>query len=154
MHSTVGNMLRTVISTHPPEDVAQAYEIVDSTLASAQYAICAAIHRTLQISPGALVFQQDMLLPIPIISDYNNLRHRRQTLIDDNNRRENLRRRFRDYEPGDEILKIVYNPATLQERAIGPFIIQQVHVNGTITIFRAKDIYERLNIRRVKPYRR
>jgi hypothetical protein len=95
-----------------------------------------------------------MLLPIPIIADYNNLRNRRQTLIDENNRRENLRRRFRDYEPGDEVLKIVYNPATLQERAIGPFVIQQVHVNGTLTILRANDVYERINIRRVRPYRR
>ena len=154
MHSPVGDMLRTILSTHPPRDVAEAYEIVDSALASAQFAIRAAIHRTLQISPGALVFQRDMLLPIPIIADCNVLRNRRQTLIDENNRRKNLRRRFRDYEPGDEILKIVYNPSTLQERAIGPFIIQQVHVNGTITILRANDIYERINIRRVRPYRR
>jgi hypothetical protein len=87
MHSTVGNMLCTVLSTHPPEDVAQAYEIVDRTFASAQYAICAAIHRTLQISPGALVFQRDILLPIPIIADYNNLCHCCQTLINANNRR-------------------------------------------------------------------
>ena len=72
MHSTIGDMLRTTVSTHPPRDVAEAYEIVDSSLASAQYAIRAAIHRTLQISPGALVFQRDMLLPIPIIADYNN----------------------------------------------------------------------------------
>jgi transposase InsO family protein len=155
MHSTVGNMLRTVLSTHPQGDVADAYESVDSTLVSAQYAICAAIHRTLQISPCALVFKRDMLLPIPIIADYNNLRHRRQTLIDDNNRRKNLCRRFHDYEPGDhEILKIVYNPATLQERAIGPFVVQQVHGNGTLTILRTNDIYECINIRRVKPYRR
>ena len=154
MHSTVGDMLRSIISSHPPGDVAEAYEIVDSALASAQYAIRSAIHRTLQISPGALVFHRDMLMPIPIIADYNVLRNRRQTIIDENNRRENLRRRFRDYEPGDEILKLVYNPATLADRAIGPFIVQQVHVNGTITILRANDIYERINIRRIKPYRR
>ena len=94
MHSTVGDMLRTIILTHPPRDVAKAYEIVNSTLASAQYAICAAIHRTLQISPGALVFCHNLLLPIPIIADYNVLRNRRQTLIDENNRRKNLSPRF------------------------------------------------------------
>jgi hypothetical protein len=154
MHSTVGDMLRTILSTHPPNDAAELYETIDSILASAQYAIRAAIHRTLQISPGALVFHRDMLLPIPIIADYNLLRNRRQTLIDVNNRRENLRRRFHDYEVGDEVLKLTYKPATLEERASGPFIIQQVHVNGTITILRANDIYERINIRRVRPYRR
>jgi hypothetical protein len=73
MYITIGNMLRTTVSTHPPRDVTEADEIVDSSLASAQYAICAAIHRTLQIPPGALVFQRDMLLPIPIIADCNNL---------------------------------------------------------------------------------
>jgi hypothetical protein len=90
MHSTVGDMLRTIILTHPPRDVAKAYEIVDSTLASAQYAIRAAIHCTLQISPRALVFHRDMLTPIPIIANYNILRHHHQTLIDENNRRENF----------------------------------------------------------------
>ncbi len=154
MHSTVGDILCTIISTHPPRDVAEAYKIVNCTLASAQYDIPTAIHRTLQISPGALVFHRDMLLPIPIIADYNVLCNGRQTLIDTNNRRENLCRRFHDYEPGDEVLKLVYNPSTLQERAVGPFIIQQVHVNGTITILRANDIYERINICHVRPYRR
>jgi hypothetical protein len=61
-----------------------------------------------------------------MIADYNNLCNCRQTLINKNNRRENLRRRFRDYKGEDEILKIVYNPDSLQERAIGPFVIQQV----------------------------
>mgnify|MGYP007013034845 CR=1 FL=1 len=65
-----------------------------------------------------------------------------------------FRRGFRDYEPGDEVLKIVYNPSTLQERVIDPFVIQQVHVNGTITIIRANDIYEHINIRRFHPYHR
>jgi hypothetical protein len=151
MHSTIGDMLRTTVSTHSPRDVAEAYEIVNSSLASVQYAIHAAIHRTLQISPGALVFQRDMLLPIPIIAHYNNFRNHCQTLIGKNNRRKNLRRRFHDYEPGDEILKIVYNPDSLQERAIGPFVIQQVHVNDTITILRANDIYECSSIHRVRP---
>ncbi len=43
------------------------------------------MHRTLGVSPGALVFQLDMLLPIPVLADYNLIRQRRQTVIDDNN---------------------------------------------------------------------
>jgi hypothetical protein len=95
-----------------------------------------------------------MLLPIPIIANYNNLCHHCQTLIDNNKCHKNLCRRFSDYKLGDEILKIVYSPATLQEHAIGPFIIQQVHVNGTLTTLSANNIYERINIRRVRPYPR
>ncbi len=38
-------------------------------------------------------------------------------------------------------------PAGLDARGLGPFIIAQVHANGTVTI-------KRLNIRRLHPYRR
>ena len=46
---------------------------------------------------------------------------------------------------GDEILILRKDPATLQERGFGPFVVEQVHVNGTVTITRAPGIYERIN---------
>ena len=95
-----------------------------------------------------------MLLPIPVLTDYNLIRQRWQTIIDENNRRANLRRVFKDYTIGDEVLVKTYNPAKLQERAEGPFRVAQVHVNGTITIDRAPNVQERINIRRIRPYRR
>ena len=64
-----------------------------------------------------------------------------------------MRRRTFDYQPGDQILILTNNPTTLQDRGIGPFTIIQVHTNGTITIQRTPHIVERINIRRVKPYR-
>jgi hypothetical protein len=54
----------------------------------------------------------------------NPLRNHRQTIIDENNCHKNLRCRFKDYELRDEMLKLVYNPASLEERDIGPFVIQ------------------------------
>ena len=51
------------------------------------------VHQTLNVSPGALVFGRDMLLPIPVLAD-NLIRERCQAIIDEHNRRENLRRRF------------------------------------------------------------
>ncbi len=48
-------------------------------------------------SPGAMFFGRDMLLPIPTTTDFNLIPQRRQTVIDENNRRANLRRRFHDY---------------------------------------------------------
>jgi hypothetical protein len=46
MYITVGDMLFiTIIHSNPPQDVAEAYEMVDSVLASStQYAMCATIH--------------------------------------------------------------------------------------------------------------
>jgi transposase InsO family protein len=152
MHSTVGDMLRTLCRSNPPANVATAIEMVDSALASAQYGLRTAVHRTLGVSPGALVFQRDMLLPIPILADYHMIRERRQTVIDDNNRRENLRRRYRDYEVGDEVLIFTQNPASLEERSTGPHVVEQVHSNGTLTIQRSPNVFDRLNIRRLRPY--
>ena len=75
-------------------------------------------------------------------------------MIDENNRRANLRPIFKDYVAGDEVLVHTYNPATLQERAEGPFCVAQVHVNGTLNIDRGPNVQERINIRHVHPYRR
>ena len=75
------------------------------------------------------------------------------TIIDDNARRANLRRRFRDYLVGDSVLLIVKDPATLQERVQGPFTVAQVQVNRTVTMERAPGVHERINIRRIRPHR-
>ena len=152
MHKTCGDMLRTFVRENPPRDVATAIDLVDQVLASAQRALRVATHTTMRISPGTLVFHRDMLLPIPVQADYNLLRARRQAVIDDNNRRANLRRRFKDYTNGDQVLLFTIDRATLQERAIGPFPVVDVHVNGTITIQREQNVVERVNIRRVRPY--
>jgi hypothetical protein len=81
-----------------------------------------------------------MLLPIPIIADYNLLCNHRQIIIDENNHHEKLCRRFKNYEPGNEILKIVYNPASLEEHAIGAFVIQQVYADSTLTSLHANNV--------------
>ena len=45
------------------------------------------------------------------------------------------------------------NPNKLDPRFIGPFVIQVVHANGTLTIARTEHVSERINLRRVRPYR-
>ena len=94
-----------------------------------------------------------MLLPIPVLADLNLLRERRQVIIDDNNRRANLRRRFHDFNIGDQVLLLSQSKSKLAPKAIVPFSILQVHVNGTITIEQAPGVHEQVNIRRVKPCR-
>lgn len=151
MHKTVQDMLNTTLR-HEHQDVATVLELIDKCIASAIRALRAATHHTMQISPGAIVFHRDMMLPIPILADYNLLRQRRQAVIDENNRRANLRRRFRDYHIDDQVLLMVKDPATLGDKTTGPFRVHLVHVNGTLTIERDPGIYERVNIRRLKPF--
>lgn len=153
LHSTVGDILRTLLREQPPQNVAQAYELIDAALASAQYAVRVAVNRALGHSPGAIVFHRDMFHPIPLLINYNMIRDKRQVQIDDNNRRANLKRRFMDYQPGQQVLVLKYNPSKLEDKAIGPFTIHQIHVNGTVTIQRTPFVRERINIRRIRPYR-
>jgi transposase InsO family protein len=156
LHQTIENALRTILHAHIPVNQVDAASIIDSCFATARFAVRSAVHRTLNISPGAMVFQRDMILPIPLIADFELIRQRRQAVVDENRRRQNLRRHFHDYNIGDEVLIInqdVFHPR-LAPVTQGPYVIQQVHVNGTVTILRAPNVYERINIRRLRPYHR
>ena len=77
-------------------------------------------------------------------------------MVDENNRRQNLRRLFHDYNVGDEVLIVNKdkNRPTLAPISTGPYVVQQTHVNGTVTILRSPNVYERINIRRLRPYHR
>ncbi len=101
-----------------------------------------------------IVLHRDMLYPTPLIIHCNQLRERCQVVIDDNNRRANLRKRFQDYQLGQEILVLTYRTDKVQSCTVGPFTIERVHVNGATTIRRNANVMERVNIRRVRPYHR
>ena len=87
-----------------------------------------------------------------MIADWQAIAARREQHINDNLRRANQKRRQYDYTAGQKILKKVHNPTKLGVRTSGPYTIQRVHVNGTITIQLRQGISERINIRRVIPY--
>ena len=152
MHQTVGNVLRTLVHEKPPKSTGRAKDLVDEAFSIAQHALRCGVHSTLGSSPGALVFNRDMFLNIPLIADWTLLTKRREHLVNENLRRSNLKRRRFDYSVGKKVLKKNHAPTKLGERYTGPYTIKQVHVNGTITIELAPDVTERINIRRVVPF--
>ena len=152
MHQVVGNILRTILHTNPPQDETNANAMVDYALQLAIYAMRTTVHRTLGIAPGSLVFHRDMIMDLPFVADLLLLRNKRQELIDYNLRRENYKRRTFDYQPGQWILELIPNPTKTGLRTKGPYQIQRVHCNGTITIRRTANITDRLNIRQVRPF--
>ena len=91
LHQSISNTLRTMLHTYPPNTIDQTNDIMDTCFATAAYASKVAIHHTLNMSPGALVFQSDMILNIPLITDLLHLHERRQIIIDERLRRANLR---------------------------------------------------------------
>ena len=82
------------------------------------------------------------------------IRDHRQQLIDSRSIAANRKRFSYDYAVGDEVLKLKYKPTKGDPRGTGPFPVERVHTNGTLTIRISPHVIERISIRRVKPYRR
>jgi hypothetical protein len=95
-----------------------------------------------------------MVLDIPLIADLHLIQQRKQALIDERLVQANRKRFSHDYHIGDSVLKLSYKPDKMNPRASGPYRVETVHTNGTITIRLSPTVIERISIRRVKPYRR
>jgi len=155
MHQSMGNQLRSLLRQHPPTSREQAVEAIDSMLASVVYALRVGVHSVLDMAPGAIAFHRDMVMNLPLVVDLNGLRNKRQLIVDRNNVRENMKRIDYHYKVGQWILirKDTYKTlGKMEERYVGPYLITEVHVNGTLTIRKRPNVLERVNIRRVKPY--
>jgi hypothetical protein len=61
------------------------------------YATRAAVHGSLQATPGSLAFGRDMILDIPLIADFRALQEQRQLLIDQRLIEANRKRFSHDY---------------------------------------------------------
>ena len=59
-----------------------------------------------------------------------------------------------DYNVGDEVLKLKFQPDKLEPRAEGPYRVERVHANGTLSIRLQPGVIERISLRRLKPYHR
>ena len=153
MHQTVGNVLRIYLYSNPPQNMPQARDIIDQALATAMHAMRTTVATTLGSTPGALAFSRDMFLNIPLVANWQAIPARHEQHINDNLRRANEKRRQYDYTLGQKVLKKVHDPTKLGVRHSGPYTIERVHVNGTITIQLWPRLSERINIRRVIPYR-
>ena len=119
------------------------------------YALRTGVHSVLNEAPGTIAFHRDMTLNIPFIVDLNNMQMRRQCMVDKYNVRENTKRIDYNYEVGDMVLirKDTYKMLSkMDERFIGSYPILKIHVNGTVIIRKRRNVIERINIRRIKPF--
>ena len=153
MHQTVGNILRTLLLEDPHITVIAANDLIDEALSIASHAMRTGVHTTLGSSPGSLVFNRDMFLNIPLIADCHLIPQRRENLVNYRFIRQNTQRRQYNYKIGQKVLKKLHKPAKLGQRTSGPFDILQVHNNGTIPIQLRPGVTERINIRRIIPFR-
>jgi hypothetical protein len=115
MHQAVGTSLRVLQQWTPPNHLDNAHLLVDTALANAMYATQATFHGGLLTTHGALSFSHDMVLNIPFIADLNLIKNNCQQLIDERAMCSNARRHAYDYQPGQEVLKLVYKPDKLEK---------------------------------------
>jgi len=146
LHQTVGNILRTLLCSNLPQNMAQARDIIDSALATVMHAMRTIVAITLGSTPGALALSRDMFLNVPLVADSQTIAQNREQFINENLSRANTRRRQYDYAPNQQVLKKVHDPTKLRVRTTGPFTILRVHVNGTITLQLRPGVTDRINI--------
>ena len=84
MHLTVGNVLRTLVFAHPPTNIDQAEQLVDTALATAMHALRSRYSYSIHSSPETLVFGRDMFFDLPITADWIAIKNHRERPIEAN----------------------------------------------------------------------
>ena len=90
-----------------------------------------------------------MIIDVPFVENLLLLHNKRQAVVDYNLQRENQHQYNYNYKQGQQVLELVSKPMKLGPRTKGPFLIEQLHANGTLTISRGPSLIDRVNIRRV-----
>ena len=70
----------------------------------------------MQIPPGALVFQRDMIMNVPLITNLYSIQHQIQQLIDENLQRTNARHIQYNYSIGNRVMVVEYDPTKLEAK--------------------------------------
>ena len=83
MHQSMGNILRTLLHGRdsPVQNLTQANELIDEALSICAHALRTSVHTTLGSSPGALVYNRDMFLNIPLLADWHAITTKREHVI-------------------------------------------------------------------------
>ena len=134
MHQTVGDILRVTLHTNPPTNMNDTNQCIDNALATCMHALRCSVNATLETSPGALVYNRDMIMDVPLIANLTTIRDRRQNLIDENLIRQNSKRIEHHYRRGNMVDQIVFDKTKLSQRSHGPYRIVETNCSGTLTI--------------------
>jgi transposase InsO family protein len=154
IHKTIAQVLRVVTAAKNPKSIHEGQQVIHKTLATAMHACRCACSSSLGYnSPGALAFNRDMFLDIPLYADILAIRNNRRLLVDKRLIHENAKHIRHDYAVRDIIWKKNYLRFSdkLMPTVSGPYPIDRVHTNGTVTIRLSPNQTERINIRRICP---
>ena len=75
LHKTIADILRVMIHVDPPQNEPDTTNMIDNALATVVHALRCAVNHTMQTMPGAMVFNRDMMINVPLIANlFGNLR--------------------------------------------------------------------------------
>jgi len=136
----------------PHKNMAQARDILDC---SSNCNGCYENYRGKNFRQHVRCFSlfQGHVFNVPLGADSQTIAQHREQFVNENLHRANVRHWQYDYTPKQQVLKKVHNPTKLGVRTTSPFAILHVRVNGNITLQLCPGVTERINIRRVIPYR-
>jgi transposase InsO family protein len=150
IHQVLANMLRTF---ELEERDINEEDPWTGILNAVGWAVRSTYHTTLRATPGQLVFGRDMVFNIAHEANWKDIQDRKEKLIKYNNQKENAKRVKHEYHVGDKVLMQRTNSTRKLERPYdGPYEITEVFTNGTVAVQKGI-VNERVNIRRVFPYR-
>ena len=130
IHQTIGNMIRTYqLPTNSSVDEDEPFA---GLLSAVSFATRATIHTTMKATPCQLVFGRDAIMNKSYTPDWDDIRTKKQKLINQNNARENAKRTPYTYKVGEQILlKTDCNTKIGKNPFDGPFDIIENNDNGT-----------------------
>ena len=122
-HHTIADILRVMSHVSPPDNNGSAEAMIDNAFASCVHSMRIAVNGTLRTSPGALAFNRDMMVDVPLVHNLIAIKDRRQKLIDENLRRVNAKRINYNFSVGDDVMVDEYYPVKMDIKKHRPYPI-------------------------------
>ena len=153
MHKTIADICRNIVKDHPPVHRHKAEQKIDNALLTCVHALRCAVNHMMKTSPGAMVFNRDMLMNVQLIADLASIRGCRQQQIDNNVWIHNKKRIDYNYWIGELVKMRTLDPSKLSDKVKGPYRIIRVNTNSTVLLRIRPHITTTVNIRNIEPYK-
>ena len=153
VHGVINDMIRTQdLDNHEFDPVDPWGDI----LAELAWAVRSLYHRTIDATPGQLVFGRDMIFNMLYTPDWEKIRERKRAQELKDNERENSKRRDHTYKIGDKVLlkrDYLQIRRKSERKNQGPYDVVAVHKNGTLSITnKTSGTTSTIHIRRLVPF--
>ena len=76
-HNTISDILQVLLHVSPPNNNGDAAQMIDNALTTCMHVMRCAVNQTMRTSPGALTFNRDMLINVPLAENIELIQQQR-----------------------------------------------------------------------------